>query len=152
MRAYTWHTYRVHVDVQALQISLLAGRIFFKGFRYHGSNETVCIHSGYITWRYWLRNVRHADCARLKLADKRTASSNDEKNARVLDETGGIKGDSVLPCRLVASLQGLEWYIYNRSAAYDTVIECMIATASDCPRAGERLPRRQLRKSSLTKR
>ena len=46
------------MDIQALQFSLLAGRLFFKGVRYHGQNETILVHDGYITWRYWLRHVQ----------------------------------------------------------------------------------------------
>ena len=58
IRRFTWYRYRVYIDFQALQFSPLAGRIFFKGFRYHGRNETILVHDGYITWRYWLRRVR----------------------------------------------------------------------------------------------
>ena len=57
IRAYTWHKYRVYIDISALQISLLAGRVFFTGLRYHGSNETFLVQYGDITWRYWLRRV-----------------------------------------------------------------------------------------------
>ena len=110
VRAYTWHRHRVYVDVQALQFSLLAGRVFFRGFRYHGNNETILIHSGYITWRYWLRRVRDAECIR---PVSRTAGDS--------QETGALPNADGLPCRLEASLQGLEWFIYNRSAAYDAV-------------------------------
>ncbi|KAI7718579.1 hypothetical protein KC353_g3660, partial [Hortaea werneckii] len=34
IRAWTWHKYRAYIDISALQISLLGGRIFFKGIRY----------------------------------------------------------------------------------------------------------------------
>src|SRR5689334_13364538 len=61
LRAYTWRKFRVWIDIQALQISLLGGRIFFKGVRYHGENETIFIQQGYITWRYYLRSARQAN-------------------------------------------------------------------------------------------
>ncbi|KAI9672470.1 MAG: hypothetical protein M1817_003236 [Caeruleum heppii] len=105
IRAYTWHKYRVHVDIQSLQFSLLAGRIFFRGFRYHGENETILIQGGHITWRYWYRKVRPA----------------------VDREKGTTEGLSDLPCRLLFSLSGVEWYIYNRSAAYDAILQSMQA-------------------------
>lgn len=58
IRAYTWRKFEAYIDIEAIQISLLAGRVFFKGVRYHGHNETVYVHSGFITWRYWLFRVR----------------------------------------------------------------------------------------------
>ena len=64
LRAWSWHVHRVYIDIQALQISLLGGRIFFKGLRYHGNNETILIQSGFVTWRYWLRNVKEIDVGR----------------------------------------------------------------------------------------
>ncbi|KAH0539127.1 hypothetical protein FGG08_004298 [Glutinoglossum americanum] len=123
IRAYTWHRYRVWIDIQALQISLLGGRVFFKGFRYHGDNETILVHGGYITWRYWLRKVRVAECR----SERRTREHNPDGNVQVGGrnfsggEKGGLKGPNELPCRIAVSLQGLEWFVYNRSAAYDYI-------------------------------
>jgi hypothetical protein len=130
LRAYTWHKYRVYVDVQALQISLLGGRVFFKGVRYHGENETFLIQNGYITWKYWLQAVKQADCARF--ASSRlchSAGSNGEfggasplsdtgPNAR---EAGAIKAAQDLPSRISVSVSGFEWFIYNRSPAYEAI-------------------------------
>ncbi|KAL1305383.1 hypothetical protein AAFC00_002276 [Neodothiora populina] len=61
IRAYTWHAYRAYIDITSLQLSLLGGRLFFKSIRYHGHNQTVLVHDGYITWRYWLRQVQDAE-------------------------------------------------------------------------------------------
>ncbi|KAI9749143.1 MAG: hypothetical protein M1815_002726 [Lichina confinis] len=123
LRAYTWKRYNAHVEIQSLQISLLAGRVFFRGFRYHGENETVVIHSGHITWRYWYRRVR--DCARdLKCANDLSAEScsaaagdSDQR------ENGGVRVSANLPCRLLLKTRGLEWFIYNRTPAYDAIID-----------------------------
>jgi hypothetical protein len=132
-RAWTWHKYRVYIDVQALQISLLGGRIFFKGFKYHGNNETILIHSGFVTWCYWLRNVRG-----LSVSDgdetrrKRTSTEFDnvEKAGHSASvggaEEGGSKDATQLPCRFTVTLNGVEWVVYNRSVAYDAVIAGMI--------------------------
>ncbi|KAK3990033.1 protein CSF1 [Cladorrhinum sp. PSN332] len=100
LRTYTWHQHRVYIDIQALQISLLAGRIFFTGLRYHGDNETILVQNGHITWAYWLRRVREVD---IKTGKKK---HQDEKT----------------PCRIKVSLRGLEWFIYNRSPAYDSIL------------------------------
>ncbi|KAI9641087.1 Macrophage colony-stimulating factor 1 receptor [Ciborinia camelliae] len=118
LRAWTWHQYRVYVDIQALQISLLGGRVFLKGVRYHGDNETILIQNGYITWRYWLRNVRELDLG--------NDSSTEEQESTV--KTGidggeeGRKPKKKLPCRINVVLNGVEWFVYNRSPAYDAII------------------------------
>lgn len=100
LRAYirTWTGSPVYIDIQSLQVSLLAGRIFFGRVRYHGSNETIQIVSGHITWRYWLRKVRHCH------GDKAKLSKTNE-----------------FPSRIKVKLNGLEWFVYNRSPAYDAI-------------------------------
>ncbi|KAK1969458.1 fermentation associated protein [Colletotrichum sublineola] len=110
IRTYTWHRYRVYIDIQALQVSLLGGRIFFTGLRYHGNNETFLVQHGYVTWRYWLRRVREVDikASAQQQAEQASAATNGRH--------------SNLPCRVTMSLVGLEWFIYNRSPAYDSVL------------------------------
>ncbi|KAL2061825.1 hypothetical protein VTL71DRAFT_7203 [Oculimacula yallundae] len=95
LRAWSWHVHRVYIDIQALQFSLLGGRFFFKGLRYHGNNETILIQSGYVTWRYWLRNVKELDVGR--------------------DLNSGTK-------RVSVNVRGVEWFVYNRSVAYDAIV------------------------------
>ncbi|TDZ40573.1 Protein CSF1 [Colletotrichum spinosum] len=110
LRTYTWHRYRIYIDIQALQVSLLGGRIFFTGLRYHGNNETFLIQHGYVTWRYWLRRVREVDIK----------ASAQQQAEQVPGATNGRRPN--LPCRVTMSLVGLEWFIYNRSPAYDSVL------------------------------
>lgn len=129
VRKYTWHKYRVYVDVQALQFSPLAGRLFFRGFRYHGHNETVLINDGYITWRYWLRRVRDAEYLQSSSGQK---SSKD--GANTTPESGedvARRSANDLPCRIKAKVRGLEWFIYNRSPAYDSIFESISKENSD---------------------
>ena len=134
IRAYTWHRYRVYIEIRALQISLLAGRVFFTGLRYHGNNETIFVHAGYITWRYWLRKTRHVDLNRFGASPHSRGldkdGNNSKKRAKSVngEEKGGVEKPSNLPCRLVVSLQGLEWFIYNRSMAYDSILASMADT------------------------
>lgn len=112
IRAWTWRTYGVHIDIQALQISLLGGRIFFTGLRYHGNNETILVQNGHITWQYWLWRVRHVE---IRKKEEDAKQGDDEKSDKA----------SRLPCRINVALSGLEWFIYNRSAAYDAVLAGM---------------------------
>ncbi|KAL8409694.1 hypothetical protein RB594_007952 [Gaeumannomyces avenae] len=128
LRAYTWHQYRIYIDIQALQVSLLAGRIFFTGLRYHGNNETIVIQHGYITWSYWLRRVRSVSI------EKGPAAHEKEKGKGHADEAGqgsipnpnGSPGTSRVPCRVNVSLVGLEWFVYNRSPAYDFILKGIV--------------------------
>ena len=132
IRAYTWHRYRVYIDVQALQFSLLAGRIFFKGLRYHGKNETVLIHDGYITWKYWLRHVQDLDCKSSNEGSQAPAPSDDdfdtadgERTSGRAESDGGNGKSRQLPCRVLVKSRGVEWFIYNRSPAYDAILQSM---------------------------
>ncbi|KHN97987.1 uncharacterized protein MAM_04376 [Metarhizium album ARSEF 1941] len=112
LRAYTWHAYRVYIDVKAIQISLLGGRIFFTGLRYHGSNETFLVQHGDIAWRYWLRRVRDTD---INVSDPFHASS-----------AADSQKNSSLPCRIHAKLVGVEWFVYNRSPAYNDLLSGLL--------------------------
>ncbi|KAJ6188255.1 hypothetical protein N7519_003163 [Penicillium mononematosum] len=130
IRAYTWHYYRAYVDINALQVSLLGGRIFFKGIRYHGVNETIFIHGGFITWRYWTRAVerndllgirRKAGLAHHTAREGHPRSSSDGTDDN-LGEQGGMGKTTELPCRITINAYGLEWFIYNRTPAYDSIL------------------------------
>ncbi|PHH73402.1 hypothetical protein CDD80_3841 [Ophiocordyceps camponoti-rufipedis] len=116
IRAFTWNQYRIFIDFKALQISLLAGRIFFTGLRYHGSNETLLVQHGTITWRYWLRRVRDVDVQASSCSGEDAGS----KQAR----------NAALPCRINVNVVGVEIFIYNRSPAYDTILSGIVGSGS----------------------
>ncbi|APA06183.1 hypothetical protein SS1G_01342 [Sclerotinia sclerotiorum 1980 UF-70] len=117
LRVWAWRQYRVYIDIQALQISLLGGRVFLKGVRYHGNNETILIQNGYITWTYWLRNVRELDLRNDDFTKGHESTVNTD-----IDQEGVPKENKKLPCRINVVLHGVEWFVYNRSAAYDAII------------------------------
>jgi hypothetical protein len=98
-----WHIHKVAVKVQSIQVSLLGGRLFFKNISYIGANETISILQGSFTWRYWL--FRTKSCQYFGKEEK------------------GTKKESRLPARFSLSIEGLEWFVYNRSAAYDLIAE-----------------------------
>ncbi|KAG0161032.1 hypothetical protein PDIDSM_8565 [Penicillium digitatum] len=130
IRAYTWHYYRAYVDINALQVSLLGGRVFFKGIRYHGVNETIFIHGGFITWRYWTRTVERNDLNGIRRKAGLSHPTSTEGHARSpidgrdnnLGEQGGMAKTTELPCRITINTYGLEWFIYNRTPAYDSIL------------------------------
>lgn len=134
--AYAWHKYRVCLDIQALQFSFLGGRIFFKGLRYHGHNETILVYDGYVTWRYWLRRVRPLQWNRpaKDTSGAATSHSADHNNnsgqegEAIRREPGANKSAPILPCRIAMKARGIEWFIYNRSPAYDTILRNLAET------------------------
>lgn len=135
IRAYTWHTFHAYIDITSLQVSLLGGRIFFRDIRYHGHNETIYVHGGYITWRYWLRRVRDAgvytnideppDEASSHAPSSPTSRSGSRSRTVDKAEKGGKQTQKELPCRISIKLSGVEAFMYNRSPAYDGIIEAV---------------------------
>ncbi|KAJ4317613.1 Macrophage colony-stimulating factor 1 receptor [Neodidymelliopsis sp. IMI 364377] len=133
IRAYTWRNFHAYIDITGLQISPLGGRIFFKDIRYHGHNETILVHGGYITWNYWLRRVRDAavydgNDSPTDEASSHTPSTSDTQStsrSRNVDkaEKGGKQTPKQLPCRISVKVSGVEAFMYNRSPAYDGIIE-----------------------------
>ncbi|KAI0870650.1 hypothetical protein GGS24DRAFT_97211 [Hypoxylon argillaceum] len=128
IRAYTWHRYRIYIDIQALQLSLLGGRLFFTGLRYHGNNETILIQNGHITWSYWLRRVRHAQV----YPDKQSSQIGEDAPPNTYN------GRQKLPCRINIAVSGLEWFVYNRSAAYDSMLNAMTNAMDDPSLSGNK--------------
>ena len=60
--------------IGSIHFSLLGGRVSFKDFRYHSSNQTIHVVKGQISWRYWIRVP---------------ADEDDLSDARVVGETVG---------------------------------------------------------------
>ncbi|ETN46184.1 uncharacterized protein HMPREF1541_00368 [Cyphellophora europaea CBS 101466] len=127
LRAYTWNKFKVWVDIQSLQISLLGGRIFFKGVRYHGENETIFIQQGFITWRYYFRSTRQVNLFK----PLRTKDSKDDEtksgdsasdNGQESDEDNTVQPGARSDARIAINATGLEWFVYNRTPAYDAII------------------------------
>lgn len=134
IQLYTWHYYRAYIAVQSLQVSVLAGRVFFRGARYHGRNETILVQDGYITWRYWLRRVRDLDLddplEESGSQSSSTPTSSDENGpADIAAEAKADKsrktGNLNLPFRVVAKCRGAQWFVYNRTPAYDAIFNGM---------------------------
>ncbi|EGO25461.1 hypothetical protein SERLADRAFT_415036 [Serpula lacrymans var. lacrymans S7.9] len=85
------------------------GWILLKDVRYHSSNQTIKIVKAQITWRYWLRQP---------------ATEDDLNRAHVGGED--FRQTFQFPsCRIKVSVQGFEWFLYNRTAAFDNIISQM---------------------------
>ena len=152
LRTYTWRTYQVYLDLKSVQFSLLAGRVFFKGLRYHGENETILVTDGYITWRYWLRRVKEVDCDQSSKTrqdvDQEAELDSDPQHDTAQHHENKSRNQHKLPCRIEIQLRGLEWFIYNRTPAYESVLETVIGDSSSLNADGE-MRRRHPGASSL---
>ncbi|KAH9839543.1 uncharacterized protein C8Q71DRAFT_517238 [Rhodofomes roseus] len=104
----------IWLDIGAVQFSVIAGRIAFKDLRYYSSNQTIRVVKGQISWRYWIRKPAEEDLS----------------HAHVLGEDPKQTVHLPLSCRVHLSLQGFEWFIYNRTAAYENILSQM---ADDVP-------------------
>ncbi|CAA7261639.1 unnamed protein product [Cyclocybe aegerita] len=97
----------IWVEIGSIHFSLIAGRILFKDLRYHSSNQTIKILKGQIQWRYWIRRPTSEE-------EISSARGEDAKHSAWL-----------WSCRIQISFQGVEWFLYNRTAAYDNIISQM---------------------------
>lgn len=126
IRYFTWLKWGAYVDIGSLQISLLAGRIFFKSVRYHGHNVTVLVHSGHITWHYWYPRTRLPgvlDTNSKPLNEKHSTGDSRSDTHTGHEEKGESKtSTSRFPCRIKVHVEGVEGFFYNRSPAYDNIV------------------------------
>ncbi|KDQ57525.1 hypothetical protein JAAARDRAFT_69639 [Jaapia argillacea MUCL 33604] len=107
------------IEFGSIHFSLLAGRILLKDFRYYSSNQTIKIVKGQISWRYWIRGP---------------ANEEDLSHARLGAGDFIYKPSSwPLNCRVHISVQGLEWFMYNRTPAYDNILSQMRASGVQTP-------------------
>ncbi|OCF34831.1 hypothetical protein I316_03376 [Kwoniella heveanensis BCC8398] len=102
VRLYAWRRQNAYIVIGSLQISPLAGRISFRDVEYHSSNISVRALHGHVTWRYWKVRIRQE-------AD--SESVNSKRNR--------------LPCRITVFAEGVEAFVYNRTPAYDAIVERM---------------------------
>ena len=92
------------------------------------------MHGGYITWNYWLRRVKDAGV----YADQDDARPDGDSSGRSSPSTsaspsinmdraekGGKQTRKDLPCRFSIKVSGIEAFMYNRSPAYDGIIEAV---------------------------
>ncbi|KAG0198078.1 hypothetical protein BGX28_008431 [Mortierella sp. GBA30] len=109
LRWFTWRHLKAYIEFESLQIAPLGGRILFKNFRYHSRNQSITVLHGYISFRYWLWNVRTEDDP---IPDDSTGSKDANVGMGMADEDN---------CRITCHLVGLEWFMYNRTPAYDVL-------------------------------
>ncbi|KAK1218471.1 Macrophage colony-stimulating factor 1 receptor [Marasmius sp. AFHP31] len=112
----------------SIQFSILSGRILLKDVHYHTSNQTVKIVKAQISWRYWIRGPMTEDELHGYKAEGEGTSTRNTS------------------CRIKITINGLEWVLYNRTAAYDNILSQM-PTSRNAPGEGAK-ERNVLRKSA----
>jgi hypothetical protein len=103
LNRYTWKRWRYHVRVESVKLALLSGTISFRNFRWYTENTAICILEGYVTFRYWKLHVRD------------TISSEDDDSQAT---------------RIHIYVNGFEWFIYNRTDAYERLRNILKPTTS----------------------
>jgi hypothetical protein len=104
----------------------LAGRILLKDVRYHSSNQTVKIVKAQILWRYWIRRpTTEEDLSHARVGGEDRAH---DLLLRLITNNTAIAdrhSNRSQACRIQVSFQGFEWFMYNRTAAYDNIAAAM---------------------------
>ena len=116
IRVSTWRSHSAYISIGSLQISPLAGRISFRDVEYQSSNISFRALHGRITWRYWLLRIRHEEDAE---------SSNPNRSASFELVAFTALTQDKLPCRIEVWAEGVEAFVFNRTPAYDAIVERM---------------------------
>jgi hypothetical protein len=88
-----------------VKFSFLGGRLLFKNLTVIDKDQTICALQGSLTWRYWLPVVR-----------RKGTEENDNESLE-------SNNDRKLPCRYFLEIEGLEYFIYNRTVSYDNILK-----------------------------
>ncbi|KAF4598557.1 hypothetical protein EYR38_006961 [Pleurotus pulmonarius] len=104
----------IWVEIGSIHFSLITGRILLKDVNYHSSNQTLKIVKGQIEWRYWIRKP-------MLEQDIATGLGMEDHKHNHRSQY----------CRVQMKFQGFQWYIYNRTASYDSIVEQLM---QDMPR------------------
>lgn len=101
-----WRRANVKIYIEALRVSPLAGRVFFKSLTLVHRDYTITILEGKITWRYWLLKSR---------------SNELEVGASPTSRIRNV----LLPCRFLFECNGCELFMYNRTTAYENILNML---------------------------
>ncbi len=130
-----WRNHKIRIQVQSLKISFLGGRIFFKNLTIIGQNEAICAFKGTLTWQYWLHKTRRSRAPMNNEIENESINTEKSQNIRVnsdginsLEASSGKHYDKLLSPRFLLEIDGLEWFVYNRTPAYDGIFETLKKT------------------------
>ena len=127
LEVFLWKRHRVRVTIGAFRVSPLGGRIMARNVVISTADYTVLILRLNLTWRYWL--LRMTRLPAFHFAPER------------LEHVLGLTADlnAKLPTSLLLHIDGLEVFMYNRTAAYENIEETLRKCGSNHARALDEL-------------
>jgi hypothetical protein len=93
-----------------------------RDFKYHSANQSIRVVRCFISWRYWLRQVRERDDIQPRNLESGEGESTNPTR-RLLTQRPDEKEDRSSPCRILIRLEGVEWIMYNRTMVFDDVLK-----------------------------
>lgn len=113
LRLLVWRRYKIRISLDAFRISPLGGRITARNIIISNNDHTVSILRVNLTWRYWL------------FRPTRILEYFLPRDGGLANEHEGISSDqnTKLASSLQLLLEGLEVFMYNRSWAYENIVE-----------------------------
>ncbi|EJT99737.1 hypothetical protein DACRYDRAFT_101324 [Dacryopinax primogenitus] len=112
-----WKSANTWIECESVQVSLLSGRLFLKDVRYYSRNQAIRVLKCHVTWRYWIWRTRD------EVDD--VLHGEGEKG----DDAAPVSGGRNLPCRIFVYMEGVEWFLYNRTPAFDAIVERLAEAA-----------------------
>ncbi|CCH61496.1 hypothetical protein TBLA_0E04420 [Henningerozyma blattae CBS 6284] len=107
-----WRPYKVKIHCESIRLSLLSARISFKNLCIITENSTISILEGKIIWQYWLLNTR---VSAYELHQQ-------QKEHGYITPGSGFKNIQ-LPCKFLFQCEGAEIFVYNKTSAYENIID-----------------------------
>lgn len=117
-RFLVWNRYKVLVSIDSFRISPLGGRVTARNVVVSTADHTVSMLRVNFTWKYWLLRMT------------RMAEYHLQPDGGVEEPAGlTMESNRKLPCLFELLLDGLEIFVYNRSATYDSIVETLRGNA-----------------------
>lgn len=109
---WLWKASNVGINIESIRFSVLGGRVLIKNLTIMTEDWTVSVLQLNFTWRYWL-------WGKTRIPEFMLPEENE-------GESSFTKSDNEkLPSRFLLAMEGLEIFMYNRTMAYDNIVETL---------------------------
>lgn len=119
LRVILWKRSRVAIEMKSFKLSVLGGRILMKNVTVIHKDTTFSLLNVHITWRYWLFSLP-------KLSAYHYGERNGVEDELEVKEKSNKKHAS----KIVVDIEGFEVFMYNRTMAFDQIMELLNNNAS----------------------
>ncbi|CAH6719724.1 hypothetical protein CLIB1444_02S15082 [[Candida] jaroonii] len=110
---WLWRSSNVGINIESIRFSVLGGRVLIKNLTIMNEDWTISVLQLNFTWRYWL-------WGKTRIPEFVLPDENDG------NESSFTKSDNEkLPSRFLLAMEGLEIFMYNRTMAYDNIVETL---------------------------